>query len=302
LFLYQPIIQEIDLWKVAAIRTKTTLSVLRLDLIDGVTGGNKYFKLKHNLIRAGKEGNRTVLTFGGPYSNHIAATARLGVQNGLRTIGIIRGEPVSNVTLNRAQADGMELHFADRSTYRLQKQGEFAAELSLRFNNPYIIPEGGSNAEGIRGCTEILENVNRNFDRYAVCCGTGATLAGLSNAIPDTARIDGFSVLKDNGSIANKVTGWLGTENRNNWVIHNKYACGGYARSTPELSLFIAQFKLNSSISIEPVYTAKMFFGLFDLIRKNKIKEPTKILAIHTGGLQYLSTDPAEELNKSNSG
>jgi 1-aminocyclopropane-1-carboxylate deaminase len=294
LFLYQPIIQEIDLWKAAAIRTETTLFVLRLDLLDGVTGGNKYFKLKHNLATARKNGYSTILTFGGPYSNHIAATARLGRRQDFKTIGIIRGEPVQNVTLKRAVADGMELHFINRSTYRLRNNADYISELSLRFNQPYIIPEGGSNAEGLYGCTGILENIPGIFDRYALCCGTGATLAGLSQAIPKTARVDGFSVLNDNGSIAQSVAGWLGSGNRNNWTIHSGYAFGGYAKSTPLLTEFTSRFTEATAIPIEPVYTAKMFFGLLDLIRKKEITGCTKILAIHTGGMQYLGSDATE--------
>jgi len=287
-----PLIEQIDLEAVAGCNSRTQLFVLRLDKEDPVTGGNKSYKLKYNLEVARISGIKNLLTFGGAWSNHIAATARLGKQSGFGTIGIIRGEPISNRTIDRALLDGMELHFVSRTEYKLRNEPEYLTELSNRFNFPMIIPEGGSNDLGIKGCSEILGAGADNFDLVAVSCGTGSTISGIMQTAPPNCRILGFSALRDRGSTAQFVAKHT-NDKATQWEIISDYSFGGFARSAPELDQFIKNFREVTSIRIEPVYTGKLFFGICDMVRRNALPEGSKILAIHTGGLQYL--DP---LNK----
>ncbi|HEX5002828.1 MAG TPA: pyridoxal-phosphate dependent enzyme [Bacteroidia bacterium] len=286
-----PLIEKIDLEAIAGCSTRSQLFVLRLDREDPVTGGNKSYKLKYNLEAARKSGTNNLLTFGGAWSNHIAATARLGKQSGFKTIGIIRGEDTGNTTLLRAKRDGMELHFVSRSQYKLRNNPDYLSELSEQFNVPMIIPEGGSNDLGIKGCTEILGAGAEIFDIVTVACGTGATISGLIQSAPPESRLIGFSALHDRGSIARFVTGHVTVRNAR-WEINSDYAFGGFARTSPALEHFIRDFREITKIRIEPVYTGKLFFGICDLVRLKAIPEGSVILAVHTGGLQYL--DPPD--------
>jgi 1-aminocyclopropane-1-carboxylate deaminase len=283
-------LQALDIEALADIRTTTAVTVLRLDPENPVTGGNKSYKLKYNLLKAIAEGYSSVLTFGGPFSNHIAATAAAAHASGLRSIGIIRGEKVSNPTLLRAAANGMQLIFTDRSSYRNKTDSDFLSNLRHIYGNPFIIPEGGSSEEGVLGCEEILDGINIPFDTVVVACGTGATLAGIIRSSPST-RCIGISVLRDGGSITETIQQFLGSRELSNWSVMPGYDFGGYAKTNPELNAFVNNFIQHTSIPIEPVYTGKMFYGLLDMIKTNKIPEGSKVLAVHTGGMQYLQSN-----------
>lgn len=265
--------------------------VKREDLVHPLVGGNKFRKLKYNFEKAKVENKNTIVTFGGPYSNHIAATAFTGKKHGLKTIGIIRGEKTFplNSTLQRATDNGMELFFTDRATYCTK---EIAVEIALKNKekaNCYIIPEGGSNDEGYKGCCEITSEISIDFDYICCPCGTGTTLAGIASELKQHQKAIGFSVLKNNYSLAKSVQAFL-KKYPIEPHIFNDYHFGGYAKSNDELDKFIKQFNELNHIQIEPVYTGKMFYGIYDLIKKGFFKEKEIVIAIHTGGLQYLNT------------
>ena len=250
---------------------------------DPVTGGNKYYKLKYNLIRAKELGFNHLVTVGGAYSNHIAATARLGRENDFSTTGIIRGEPIMNLTLERAKADGMDLVFVDRARYKQRSLPGFAAGVLQKPKDWWFIPEGGNNEEGVRGSCEILEPPDEHYDIITVCCGTGSTALGVAQSLKPHQRLLVFNVVRDDKK--------LPVESSKVEMIHD-YHFGGYARKTAELETFCRNFHEKNQIHIEPVYTGKMFFGLQELISKGLFKSGTRILSLHTGGLQYCIPEP----------
>ncbi len=267
--------------------------VRRLDLLDPVWGGNKYFKLKGHIEKARNLGYNKLISFGGAYSNHIAALARIGKILGFETTGIIRGEPeyITNITLSRAKADGMDLRFVSRTAYKNRNQAEFINSLQFNSDQWYLIPEGGSGPEGALGCRDIMRSGDQKFDVIAVCFGTGATAAGIASMLHPGQTILGFSVLNDEGELDKHMYTWAPIENNGIPVrkITRDYTFGGFAKSTPELTRFIQSLLDETGIAVEPVYTAKMFFGIYDMIRKRQFPVGCRILAIHTGGLQYLN-------------
>lgn len=263
------------------------LTIKRLDQIHPQISGNKFFKLKYNFLAAKQHAKNTLITFGGAYSNHIAATAYAAHRFGFQSIGIIRGEELAkkplNPTLATAQQFGMQLNFISREQYRLKDQREYLRELETRYPNSYIIPEGGTNQLAIQGCCEILTPYDReNYD--VICCavGTGGTITGLIEASAAHQHILGFSALK--GIFLSDAVAQL--TSKRNWKILDDYCFGGYAKTAPELLEFIQNFEKKYQIPLEQVYTGKMLFGIFDLISKGYFAENTRILAIHSGGLQ----------------
>ncbi|QWX83089.1 1-aminocyclopropane-1-carboxylate deaminase/D-cysteine desulfhydrase [Cellulophaga sp. HaHaR_3_176] len=264
-----------------------SLFVKREDLIHPFISGNKYRKLKYNLIEANIKDYKTILTFGGAYSNHIAATAYAGKENGLRTIGVIRGEELANKwhdnpTLVFAKKNGMQFKFVTREWFRNKNSEEAHQELENEFEKFYIIPEGGSNTLAVKGCEEILNEDDADFDVITSCVGTGSTIAGIINSAKEHQKVIGFPALKGDFLIKDicKFAPEFG------WQLQTDYHFGGYAKVSKELIDFINDFKYKTTIALEPVYTGKMMFGLLDLIAKDYFKPGTKILAIHTGGLQ----------------
>lgn len=263
------------------------LTVKRLDLIHPQISGNKFFKLKYNLLEAKQQNLNQVLTFGGAYSNHIAATAYAAHYFGFQSIGIIRGEELAkqafNPTLQTAQDFGMQLHFVSRAEYRLRHEVEYLQQLKQRYPNTLIIPEGGTNQLAIQGTKEILSADDReNYD--VICCavGTGGTIAGIIESSSDQQHILGFSALKGD-FLKHDIQQWT---NKTNWSLTDEYCCGGYAKTNSELLQFMQQFEQQYAVPLEQVYTAKMMMGLFDLIQQGNFPVNTRILAIHTGGLQ----------------
>lgn len=267
------------------------MHIKREDLADPYFGGNKWRKLKYNLIRAREQHCNTLLTFGGAWSNHIYATAAAGKYFGFNTIGIIRGEAHErlNPTLQFARDCGMQLEYVDRQTYRNKNSNEFINELHQRYGDFYLLPEGGSNQLALKGCAEIVDDINVPFDVIATACGTGATLAGIITALSPIQQAIGFAVLKGADFLDHEVATMLvnsGHGSAHNWHIEKNYHFGGYARSTAELFTFIRQFKSDFDIELDAVYTGKMFYGLFDLISNSRFARGTRIIAVHTGGLQ----------------
>ena len=267
------------------------LYIWRLDLIHPHISGNKLFKLKYNIEEAKKNGKDTLLTFGGAYSNHIAATAFAGKEYGFKTIGIIRGNEISelNPTLQFATDCGMQLHYVSREEYKTKDTKEFLQELITKFPNAYIIPEGGANELGIKGCKEIVNNIPIDFDYICCPCGTGTTLAGIILSLQEHQQAIGFQVLKGKDYIKSEVTDWLAKfnyTNNNNWRINEDYHFGGYAKVNTELKDFKTTFEKENSIPLDYIYTAKMMFGIYSLIEKGLFEKNKTIIALHTGGLQ----------------
>lgn len=270
------------------------LFVKRDDLIHEHIQGNKWRKLKYNLLEARLNNFTTLLTFGGAYSNHIYATAAAAKLFHFKAIGIIRGnEPeVKSETLHFAAAQGMDLYYMDRETYRQKENLENIENLRYQFGNFYYIPEGGTNSFALEGVAEIVSEIEIPFDFICTSCGTGGTLAGLGAALNGEKKIIGFSSLKGEDQLTarvNQLTKEFCGKQFSNFEINFDYHFGGYAKVNDELITFIKQFKSNFNIQLEPVYTGKMFFGLFDLIRKNYFPRGSTVVALHTGGLQGLS-------------
>ncbi len=266
------------------------LFVKREDRIHPFVSGNKYRKLKYNLIEAKNKGSKTLLTFGGAYSNHIAAVASAGKTFGFETIGVIRGEELSdkehpNATLNFAKECGMQFKFVSREDYRNKTSKVFIDNLEKEFGTFYLIPEGGTNPLAIKGCEEILTDEDNDFDYICTAVGTGGTISGLINCSKPGQQVLGFSALKGDflqQDISKFVT-------KANWEIIIDYHFGGYAKINEALISFINQFKSDHKIPLDPIYTGKMMFGIFDLIEKGFFPNESRILAIHTGGLQGVS-------------
>ena len=249
--------------------------------------GNKWRKLKYNLAEAKRQNAKTLLTFGGAYSNHIYAVAAAGNAFGFKTIGIIRGEehlPL-NHTLSFARECGMEIHYLDRSSYRKKNEDNYLASLYDRFGEVYIIPEGGTNAFALQGCQEMVTEITLDFDYLCLACGTAGTLAGSILGLKAGQKALGFSALKGKDFLETEVENLIGSH-YDNWSIHWGYHFGGYAKTKKALLDFMEDFEANFSIRLEPIYTAKLFFGIFDLIEKDYFKEGTTLVAVHTGGLQ----------------
>ena len=264
-----------------------SLYIKREDLIHPLISGNKYRKLKYNILAAKEAKQDTLITFGGAYSNHIAATAYAGRQEGIKTIGIIRGEELkdkwqNNSTLLLAKEHGMHFKFVTREAYRYKESLEFISQLKKEFKDFYLLPEGGSNSLAIQGCEEILTEEDNDFNVITTAVGTGGTISGIINTSSKEQKVIGFPALKGNflqediRKFATKI----------NWELQKKYHFGGYGKVSPELIQFINTFKKETNIPLDPIYTGKMVYGLLEMIEEDCFMPGTKILAIHTGGLQ----------------
>ncbi len=276
--------------------------VKRDDLVSGAEDlafcGNKWWKLKYNLLHAKAEGHSSLLTFGGAYSNHIAAVASAGKQYNFKTIGLIRGQKVLplNPTLQFALEKGMKLHFLSRTEYRQKNEKHFLKDLKEQYGSFYLIPEGGTNQLALKGTKElgceILSFFDQNGPEYiTVCCGTGGTVAGIISATNESNKVLGFSVLK--GDFLTEEVSHLMKEYHStlpkNWSIQNDYHFGGYAKFNSNLIDFINWFAEDKKIQLDPIYTGKMMYGLWDLIKKGFFPKNSRIVAIHSGGLQGIA-------------
>ncbi|MNR99758.1 1-aminocyclopropane-1-carboxylate deaminase [compost metagenome] len=264
-----------------------SVSIKREDLIHPFVSGNKFRKLKYNLLQAKAENLETLLTFGGAYSNHIAAVAYAGKEQGFKTIGIIRGDELrdkipENPTLLFAQNCGMQFEFVTREAYRLKNEDSFIEDLKQKFGSFYLVPEGGTNELAIKGCQEILTEEDAAFDYVCCAVGTGGTISGLINSILSHQKVLGFPALKGD-FLKEEIRNFVQNEN---WELITDYHFGGYGKVSPELIAFINRFYVTTQIPLDPIYTGKMVFGVIDLIERNYFPENSKILLIHTGGIQ----------------
>lgn len=293
----------------AAIQTPTPLQALshellrekdislfmkRDDLTHPYVQGNKWRKLKYNLEYAKEKNYPSILTFGGPMSNHIYSTAAAGKLFGLKTVGVIRGYahlPLTP-TLAFAKAQGMELHFLSKGEYENRFSESTTEQLTQIYGHFYAIPDGGSNVLAVKGVAEMMQEIDIAYDVCCVAMGTGGTTAGCI-AGSNGKKVIGFSSLKGDGNLSTEVEQLVqeyavlqNTKNKSNWTLNNDYHFGGYGKTTEELLAFVQQFEMEQNILLDPVYTSKMMFGLFDMIRNDYFARGTNIIAIHTGGLQ----------------
>jgi 1-aminocyclopropane-1-carboxylate deaminase len=262
--------------------------ILRLDTIHLFIKGNKWYKLKYNLEEFKNSGSEFLVTFGGAYSNHIVATASAGKELGIKTIGIIRGEELdknSNDYLKFASSCGMQLIFISRENYRRIREDHSLVETIIpnRKARLCVLPEGGSNALAIKGSEEIIRDIPIDFDVISVACGTGSTITGIVNGLKNHQRAVGISVLSGADFLDEKLKAG-NSSGTNSRIIHD-YHFGGYGYSSKELDQFCKAFSTEKKIPIEPIYTGKLFFGLYDLIRKDFFNSGEKIVAVHSGGI-----------------
>lgn len=284
------VLQELLTQKIKLTANNIFLSIRREDLNHPFISGNKLRKLKYNLLQAKAENQKTLLSFGGAFSNHIAALAYAGKEQNFKTIGIIRGQELeneigNNPTLRFAQECGMQFKFVSRESYRHKTESDFIAQLKEEFGDFYLVPEGGTNEFAIKGCEEILSKDDSQYDFICLAVGTGGTISGIINSTLMHQKVLGFPALK--GDFLNEDIRKFAR--KENWEIITDYHFGGYGKINPELISFINQFYEANQIPLDPVYTGKMAFGVMDLISKNYFPENSNILLIHTGGLQGIS-------------
>ncbi len=265
-----------------------TLTIKREDLLHPHISGNKFRKLKYNILEAKHLKKTALITFGGAFSNHIAATAAAGKEYGFETIGIIRGEELvdkigENPTLSFAASCGMKFKFVTREAYRQKTEVDFLTALLEEFGDCYIVPEGGTNALAVKGCKEILTAEDCNFTHVCCAVGTGGTISGIINSAGQNQQILGFPALKNAALRADILTF---AKDKKNWRLIEDYHFGGYGKITAELVQFMNDFSSKTNIPLDPVYTSKMVFGVIDLINKGFFEPSSSILLIHTGGLQ----------------
>jgi 1-aminocyclopropane-1-carboxylate deaminase len=283
-------LQEIQTQEIKLSNKTISVSMRREDLIHPFISGNKFRKLKYNLIQAKAENQDTLLTFGGAFSNHIAAAAFAGKEYGFKTIGIIRGDELEskiliNPTLKFAQECGMQFKFVTRENYRHKTETDFVKNLKHEFGDFYYVPEGGTNEFAVKGCEEILSNDDSQYDYVCTSVGTGGTISGLINSSLPHQKVLGFPALKGD-FLKDEIRKFVIKEN---WELITDYHFEGYGKVNSELIAFINQFYVENKIPLDPIYTGKMVFGVMDLISKNYFPDHSKIVLIHTGGLQGIS-------------
>lgn len=263
----------------------TTVDVMRLDLVHPVISGNKWYKLKGYLKEAIALDKKTILSFGGAYSNHIVATAAACAQYKLQSIGIIRGEKPAHPshTLAQAESYGMKLIFLTREAYRNQSiPGDLIHDPSI-----YLIDEGGYGNNGTIGISELFnEYALKNYTHIVAAVGTGTTLAGLVLASEGEQQITGISVMKNNFSLETGIRALLPETKKESFSLLHEYHFGGYARKNTQLFRFMNNWYEQTLIPSDFVYTGKLFYAVDDLIKKEYFSPACKILVIHSGGLQ----------------
>jgi 1-aminocyclopropane-1-carboxylate deaminase len=278
---------------------RINLWLKRDDLLHPIISGNKWRKLKYSLNHALSLDKATLISMGGAYSNHLHALAFVGKCLNLKTKAFIRGEEPKalNPTLQDLIAWNMELEFISRSDYRILRTFKTYDSLPNLKPDEYWIPEGGYLPLALSGVVELVQEITIDYDVICTACGTGTTLAGIINAVPEHTQVLGFAALKGADFLVQDVKHILMTASplkdwqscadiNNNWQINLDYHFGGFAKAMPELLNFIADFEKRHLVSLEPIYTGKMLFGLYDLIQKNYFKPGQTIIAVHTGGLQ----------------
>lgn len=277
----QPYIQTL---KNISSETSMFIDVLRLDVIHPIISGNKRYKLKYYLQEALQQQKKQIVTFGGAYSNHIVATAFACKQIGIKSIGIIRGDDGCELThtLKKALEYEMELEFVSRKDYM------FKNELSKKYEDAFVIPEGGAGELGVKGAADILKEIKIEKYDYIICaCGTGTMISGFINGSTTKQKVIGINVLKGFEQIELQINHQLNNkEDKNRYTIFNEYHFGGYAKHPQPLIDFMAELWQRENVPTDIVYTSKLFYGVIDLLKNNYFPKKSNILVIHSGGLQ----------------
>ena len=272
------------------------LVIKRDDLIHDEVSGNKWRKLKYNILKCADRKHEGILTFGGAYSNHLLATAYACSVLGLKSVGIVRGDELnekSNKTLERCHSLGMKLVFVSREEYNLRKEKFYKDELAGDYSNFWMVPEGGANYYGVLGCQELLGEIDIEFDEVFVAQGTTTTSAGIALSLPPNSRLNVVPVLKGFNSKMEMKSLLISSGYEQEFVeecisevrVVDEYHFGGYGKYSDDLLSFIRAFYTRHKIKLDPIYTGKVMFGLYDMIEKGEL-DGKRILFIHTGGIQ----------------
>lgn len=286
MMLKHPVLEQADV----------SLSVKRDDQQHEIVSGNKLFKLFYHLEKCQQLGIKTIVTFGGAYSNHVHATAYVAKKMGIKAVAIIRGEQLLplNPTLKDCTDWGMTIEPVTRQEYKIKGQSKIIQKIIAAYEDAYVIAEGGCDLLGVQGAAKILEGVDQSkFDYIVSACGTGTTVSGIIHKADSHIHVLGISVLKGASWMQEEVNGWLGKleekvskNSQATWSINTDYHFGGYAKSSDKLNIFIDQINKAHSLPLEHVYTGKALYGVLDLAGKGFFKAGSRILFIHTGGLQ----------------
>jgi 1-aminocyclopropane-1-carboxylate deaminase len=280
--------KQIPLMVIQSFAANPQISLLRLDLPKLISGGNKRFKLRYNIVAMREEGKNSMLSFGGAFSNHIAALALAGKYENIQTIGIIRGEELnadSNDVLRFATSCGMLLYFVSREEYRLRNTPDYIHSLQQKFSNAYLIPEGGSNFHAVKGCAEILSAETDFADIIVVPVGTGATVAGIISSAKKNQRVIGIAVLKGKTYLENEINGLLTKyPHECEWELNDQYHFDGYGKTNDLLRAFIVEMRSKHNLPLDAVYSGKCFFAANELAKTHPDKQ---ILFVHTGGYAF---------------
>lgn len=263
------------------------LGILRDDLLHPGISGNKWRKLKYNILEASEKNHHQIVTVGGSHSNHIAAVAEAGKVFGFNTIGLIRGYEAyrNNPTLMKAAEAGMDIRFLDKASFSKIDEA-YLSGLKNEIGDFFFVPMGGANSNGERGCREIMQEIPLETTHVCVPCGTGSTLAGILNGNSNKANFLGFPVMKNGNFLKQEIKSQLIHPSETEFDLALDYHFNGFGKMNQELASFIKEFSNNQSIALDGVYNGKMMFGIFDLIKSGKILPNSVITAIHTGGVQ----------------
>lgn len=294
-----PLVPLQQLRSALAEQKRVQVLVQREDLVHRTRSGNKLYKLCFNIQYAKQHGMQTLVSFGGGYSNHLHALALAGQEEGMNTVGIIRGDYRANLTatLRDCQAAGMQVRFVDRQQWALRNTSEYCLSLHADFSNAYIIPEGGDNALGFRGTRLLGQQIGRQLQglppsgctHVLVACGTGTTMAGIVAEMPAGVAVLGVSPLKGDDKLTAAISAKLvqaSIEPQCSWKIDRRFCLEGYGRLPNELERFIRFFERKFMIPLDPVYTAKVMFALFTMLEADEFQPGDRVIVIHTGGLQ----------------
>ena len=272
----------------------SNVSVLRLDAIDRYLGGNKYFKLLYNIDEIKKVNHQTIITFGGAFSNHLAAFASLRELFPTKNfIAIVRGDESmveKSLTLTRLRSLNVDIQFVHAGLYR-ELCNNFQHDYFSQFSNALILPEGGSNQLAVQGCQSIIDYIPATFNHLVLPIATGATIAGIIRGQQSPQTVHGIAVLKGKDFLQKNIETFLANEEKitiSNYTVHDGYHHGGYAKTTTSLLEFVSQFNGVNDFEVELIYSGKMFYALFKMLSNGLFSPADNILAIHTGGLQYL--------------
>ncbi|RYZ54537.1 MAG: pyridoxal-phosphate dependent enzyme [Sphingobacteriales bacterium] len=268
---------------------EVSVDILRLDEIHPAISGNKWFKLKYNIEAATASGKNSLLTFGGPWSNHLAATAAAAMESGLSSIGIVRGEEFSQKptpTLERCAATGMQLIFVSRSAYRSIQEENTTHHFKEQFPDAWVVPEGGANEWGRCGAGEIAQLVPANYPHVCLSVGTGTTFCGIRNALSPTQFVHGFVPMKGGAYLRTAVSSCTDGVDPSTWDLTDRFHFGGFGRTTLQLITFMNEIYERYRLPLDIIYTAKMLAGIKQLAAEGSFDQTPRVLCIHTGGLQ----------------